>query len=242
MFGFGYGFDSSIIVLIPAIIFTIWAQAKVNGTFRRYSGIRNSRGITGAQAARVVLDSNGLQNVEIRHISGNLTDHYNPANRTLNLSDSVCNSDSIAAVGVACHEAGHAIQHARHYVPLVIRNSIVPVVNIASGLSWILIIAGIVLTAGYQSAGGSGTGLGNFLFNIGVIAFVAVVFFHLITLPVEFNASSRAIKLIREYQLVDGDEINGAKRVLRAAAMTYVAALASAVASLIRILLIRGRN
>ncbi len=242
MFGLGYGFDTSIIVLIPAIIFTIWAQAKVNGTFRRYSGIRNSRGITGAQAARVVLDSNGLQNVEIRHISGNLTDHYNPANRTLNLSDSVCNSDSIAAVGVACHEAGHAIQHSRHYVPLVVRNSIVPVVNIASGLSWILIIAGIALTAGYQGAGGSGTGLGNFLFNIGVIAFVAVVFFHLITLPVEFNASNRAIKLIREYQLVDGDEINGARRVLRAAAMTYVAALASAVANLIRILLIRGRN
>ena len=242
MFGLGYGFDTSILVLIPAIIFTMWAQARVTGTFRRYSQIANSRGLTGAQAARIVLDRNGLQNVEIRHISGNLTDNYNPGNRTLNLSDSVCNSASIGAVGVACHEAGHAIQHARHYAPLIIRNSIVPVVNIASGLSWILIIAGIALTAGIQGAGGTGTGIGSLLFNIGVIAFVAVIFFHLITLPVEFNASRRAIKLIREYQLVDGDELNGARRVLRAAAMTYVAALATAVANLIRVLLIRGRN
>ena len=231
MFGLGYGFDTSIIVLIPAIIFTIWAQAKVNGTFRRYSGIRNSRGITGAQAARVVLDSNGLQNVEIRHISGNLTDHYNPANRTLNLSDSVCNSDSIAAVGVACHEAGHAVQHAEGYVPNKIRSAIVPVANIGSKLSWIVLIIGMLLPVQF-----------NFVITIGIVLFSASVLFTLVTLPVEFNASSRALKTIQSTNMLNESEYTGAKKVLSAAAMTYVAAAATSIAQLLRLLLIFGNR
>ena len=238
MFYYGYGLDPTIIILIPAIIFAIAAQGMVNSAFNRYSNVRNSRGLTGSQAARRVLDNNGLSDVQIVPISGSLTDNYDPSDRVLNLSTNVYNVPSISAVSVACHEAGHAIQHSRGYVPLKIRNGIVPVVNFASKISWIMIFIGIILL--FQSSG-STSQIGSMLFDIGVIAFVAVIVFHLITLPVEFNASNRAIEQIEQLSLVAPEELPGAKKVLRAAAMTYVAALAMAVANLIRVLAIRDR-
>ena len=211
----------------------------VKSAFSRYSRVRNRSGLTGAEAARRVLDNNGLSDVEIVPISGSLTDNYDPRGRVLSLSTDVYNVDSVSAVSVACHEAGHAIQHARGYVPLKIRNGIVPVVNFASSISWILIFVGLFLL--FQQSGPTSQ-IGNLLFDIGVLAFVAVVAFHLITLPVELNASRRAIDQMESLALVAPEDLRGSRKVLRAAAMTYVAALAMAVANLLRILAIRGRN
>lgn len=223
----------SMIILIPAIIFTMYAQAKVNSNFRRYSNVRNSRNMTGAEAARRMLDANGLGSVQIEQVKGSLTDHYDPRKRVLRLSQSVYGVNSIAAVSVACHEAGHAVQHAESYKPLKVRNSIVPLVNFASSLTWPLVILGIILLA-------NGSYMGDLLFNIGVIAMLAVILFHTVTLPVEFNASSRALKQMDELGIIAEEENTGAKKVLRAAAMTYVAALATAIANLLRILAMRG--
>lgn len=229
-------YDTTIILLIPAMIFAMVAQGMVKKAFNRYSKVANSRNMTGAQAARQMLDANGLRDVEILQTKGSLTDNYNPRKRTLNLSQTVYGVNSISAVSVACHEAGHAIQHARHYAPLTIRNTIVPVVNIGSALTWPLVIVGILLLSS-----GSFTE-GNLIFNIGVFTFLGVILFHLITLPVEFNASRRAVDQMEELAIILPEEKGGAKKVLRAAAMTYVAALAVAVANLLRILAIRGRN
>ena len=223
----------SMIILIPAIIFTMYAQAKVNSNFRRYSNVRNLRNMTGAKAARRMLDANGLGRVQIEQVKGSLTDHYDPRKRVLRLSQSVYGVNSIAAVSVACHEAGHAVQHAESYKPLKVRNSIVPLVNFASSLTWPLVILGIILLA-------NGSYMGDLLFNIGVIAMLAVILFHTVTLPVEFNASSRALKQMDELGIIAEEENTGAKKVLRAAAMTYVAALATAIANLLRILAMRG--
>ena len=223
----------SMIILIPAIIFTMYAQSKVNSNFRRYSNIRNARNMTGAEAARRMLDANGLTNVQIEQIRGSLTDHYDPRKRVLRLSQSVYGVNSIAAVSVACHEAGHAVQHAESYKPLKIRNTIVPLVNFASGLTWPLVILGIILLA-------NGSYMGDLLFNIGVITMLAVILFHTVTLPVEFNASSRALKQMDELGIITEEENTGANKVLKAAAMTYVAALATAIANLLRILAMRG--
>ena len=223
----------SMIILIPAIIFTMYAQSKVNSNFRRYSNIRNARNMTGAEAARRMLDANGLTNVQIEQIRGSLTDHYDPRKRVLRLSQSVYGVNSIAAVSVACHEAGHAVQHAESYKPLKIRNSIVPLVNFASGLTWPLVILGIILLA-------NGSYMGDLLFNIGVITMLAVILFHTVTLPVEFNASSRALRQMDDLGIITEEENKGASKVLRAAAMTYVAALATAIANLLRILAMRG--
>ncbi len=239
MFYYGYGFDPTIVLLIPAMIFALVAQGMVKSAFSRYSRVRNRSGLTGAEAARRVLDNNGLSDVEIVPISGSLTDNYDPRGRVLSLSTDVYNVDSVSAVSVACHEAGHAIQHARGYVPLKIRNGIVPVVNFASSISWILIFVGLFLL--FQQSGPTSQ-IGNLLFDIGVLAFVAVVAFHLITLPVELNASRRAIDQMESLALVAPEDLRGSRKVLRAAAMTYVAALAMAVANLLRILAIRGRN
>jgi Zn-dependent membrane protease YugP len=239
MFYYGYGFDPTIVLLIPAMIFALAAQGMVKSAFSRYSRVRNRSGLTGAQAARRVLDNNGLADVEIVPISGSLTDNYDPRGRVLNLSTDVYNVDSVSAVSVACHEAGHAIQHARGYVPLKIRNGIVPAVNFASSISWILIIVGLFLL--FQQSGPTSQ-MGNLIFDIGVLTFVAVVVFHLITLPVEFNASRRAIDQMEALALVAPEDLRGSRKVLRAAAMTYVAALAMAVANLLRILAIRGRD
>lgn len=234
-----YYYDSTFLILIPAILFTMWAQGMVSRNFRRFSQVRNQKNLTGAEAARKMLDYNGLSGVGIRQISGSLTDHYDPRTRVLSLSQDVYGVASVAAVSVACHEAGHAIQHAKSYGPLKIRNAIVPIVNFASRFSWLLLITGILLlgVGDYQMVP-----FGNLLFNIGIIAFVAVIVFHLITLPVEFDASRRAINKMEELGLVAEDDIPGSKKVLRAAAMTYVAALAMAVANLLRILAIRGRR
>lgn len=233
------GYYTSMILLIPAIILSMVASARVQSAFNRFSQVADMRGLTGAQAARLMLDANGLNDVQINQVAGTLTDNYNPLNRTLNLSQGVCNVNSISAVSVACHEVGHALQHAFGYAPLKIRNNIVPVVSFASKVSWILIIVGIMLL----SAGGSQYGaIGDMVFNIGVLAFVAVVVFHLITLPVELDASNRAIEQMQTLNIVMPDEVDGAKKVLSAAALTYVAALAVAVANLLRVMSLRGRR
>lgn len=229
------GYSMSTLLFFVAVIFTMYAQSKVNSAFRRYSRVRNERGFTGAEAARRVLDANGLNDVAIEQVRGSLTDHYDPRKRVLRLSESVYGVQSIAAVSVACHEAGHAIQHAENYSPLSIRNSIFPVVNFASRFCWILIIMGLIFSA-------TNNYLGNMIFNIGVIFFVAVIAFHAITLPVEFNASSRAINQMEIQGVIVSEEKSGAKKVLSAAAMTYVASLAVAIANLLRILAMRGRD
>lgn len=232
-----YGmFDPTVILLVPAILFTMYAQGKVNHAYKKFARIPNRRRVTGAQAARRVLDANGLQNVRIEMIGGTLTDHYDPKGRVMRLSPQVYNDASIAAVSIAAHESGHAIQHGRGYAFLTFRNAIVPLVNLMSTLSWPLLLIGILVAA----AGRASTG--NLIFDLGVIFFAAVVLFHLVTLPVEFNASSRAIAQLQELGIIGADETRGAKKVLSAAAMTYVAALAAAVMNLIRLLLIRERD
>ncbi len=229
-------FDSTIILLIPAMIFAVYAQSKVKSAYRKFSGVRNMRGLTGAQAARMILDNNGLRDVRIEMIGGTLSDHYDPRGRVMRLSSRVYNEPSIASVSIAAHESGHAIQHAEVYVPLKIRNAIVPVVNVTSMLSWPLMIIGLVVANGGNSVSG------NLLMNLGILFFVGVVLFHAITLPVELNASNRAIKQMESLGIVYQDEKSGAKKVLAAAAMTYIAALATAVVNLIRLLILRERN
>ena len=229
-----YYYDWSYMLLLPAIIFTMYAQFKVQGNFKKYSNVRAMRGLTGAQAARRMLDAAGLHDVAIEPIRGSLTDHYDPRAQVLRLSQTVYGVNSVAAVSVACHEAGHAIQHAEEYTPLLMRNNIVPLVNFASQLSWPLIVFGIIL--------GASSGIGDMLFMIGVIAFLAVILFHAITLPVEFNASSRAMAQMESLGIIMDDEKRGARKVLSAAAMTYVASLAMAIMNLIRILALRNRD
>lgn len=221
--------DQTIIILIPALIFSLIAQLMVKGAFSKYSGVRNSRGYTGADAARAILDRNGLSYIRIEHINGELTDHYDPSANVIRLSDSVYNNDSVAAVGVAAHEAGHAVQYAEGYGPIRVRSAIIPITQFGSNLSTPLVIFGIIFSS-------------NVLITAGILLFCTVVLFQAITLPVEFNASGRALKVLREEHFLDDDEMKGAKSVLTAAALTYVAAMFSALASLARLLLIRNRN
>lgn len=229
-------FDQTFIILIPAMIFAFYAQAKVQSAYKTYASVRNRNGITGAQAARKILDSNGLTEVAIEIIPGKLSDHYDPRKKIMSLSQNVYNDASIASVSIAAHEAGHAIQDEKGYTALKIRNSIAPVISVASNLSWPLLIIGIIITsAGYYSGG-------NMLFNAGIFLFTGVVIFHAVTLPVEFNASKRAVEEMVSLGIIHEEERTSSKKVLSAAAMTYVAALAVAVANLIRILAIRGRN
>ena len=227
--------DPTYILIIIGVLLSLAASTKVKSTFGRYSQVRSLSGLTGAQTAERILRQAGIYDVGIARVSGDLTDHYDPRGRVLRLSETVCNVNSIAAVSVACHEAGHALQHAQNYVPLKIRNGIVPVVNLASNLCWPLAIIGIILL-------GNGSYIGDTLFNIAVIAMLAVILFHAVTLPVEFNASRRALQQMEELGIVDDMELPGAKKVLRAAAMTYVAALATAIANLLRLLAIRGNR
>lgn len=229
-------FDSTFIILIPAILFTIYAQSKVHGAYNKYARIGNRKGITGRQAARIILDANGLNHVPIEIVAGNLTDHYDPGNDVMKLSNDVYNGTSIASVSIAAHESGHAIQDGTSYGFLKFRSAIAPVVSLVSAASWPLLLIGLfIIWQGNITTG-------NFIFDLGIIFFVAVVVFHAVTLPVEFNASSRAINQLVELEIIDKTEVKGAKKVLSAAAMTYVAALATAVANLVRILLIRGRD
>ena len=231
-----YYMDWSWFILIPAIILTFWAQNKVQSTFRKYSQIRCARGLTGGEAARKMLSANGLDEVQIFGIQGVLTDHFDPRNNSVSLSEPVLGEKSISAIAVACHECGHAIQHAEGYALLKFRDNLVPVVNLTSRFSWPLAIIGLLLMTSYSYE------MGNMIFNIGVILFGLVVLFHLVTLPVELNASNRALKAMIELGIVDTEEQAGAKRVLGAAAMTYVAALATALANMLRLLAIRGRR
>ncbi|MBE6882131.1 MAG: zinc metallopeptidase [Oscillospiraceae bacterium] len=225
---FYYGFDIYYIILIlPALLFGLWAQSQVNSSFNKYSRVGTMRGMTGAQAAEYILNQNGIYDVEVRHISGNLTDNFNPKNKTINLSDSVYNSTSIAAVGVAAHEAGHAVQHAVNYKPIRIREMIIPVTQIGSWLYLPIILVGFIFSSQY-------------LVNLGILLFSTLAIFQLVTLPVEFNASNRAIATLEGSGILYGEEITGAKKVLRAAALTYVAALVSSLAQLLRLVLIFG--
>ena len=219
--------DWTMIVLLPAILLAVWAQNKVKSTFEQYSQVRSRRGITGREAARAILTSYGLGSMPIKPIAGQLTDHYDPQSRSLSLSEPVYDSTSIAAIGVAAHEVGHAVQHATGYKPLALRNSIVPVVNLTNMASWPLFLMGLI-------AGNSR------LMNIGILLFVGVVAFHLVTLPVELDASRRALKVLSSNGMMDGEEVTGARKVLGAAAMTYVAALVQSVLQLVRLLLLRN--
>ena len=227
--GFFYGFDWTYLVfIVPCIIITLICQVKVQSTFSKYSKIRNSRNITGAQAAEYVLRQNGVTGVRIEHVSGSMTDHFDPRTNVIRLSDTVYNSNSVAAVGVACHEAGHAVQHAVGYLPNKIRGIILPMAKIGSQLSWILILLGLIFTAK----------VGFVLLYIGIVLFSLSVLFTIATLPVEFNASKRALECIRESDLLYGDEYTGAKRTLQAAAMSYVASALTAIMQLLRLIVI----
>lgn len=234
-YGYYYGIDWTYVVLVlPCILFALIANANVNATFKKYSAQLSSRHITGAQAAARVLNANGVRGVRIEHISGNLTDHYDPKSNVIRLSDSVYAGTSTAAIGVACHEAGHAVQYAESYAPIRIRAAIIPITNFGSKLAMPLILLGIVCSF-----------LGEFstiLVYAGIAAFGLSFVFQLITLPVELNASRRALRAIDEGNLLSADELFGAKKTLRAAAMTYVAATATALAQLLRLIILYGNR
>lgn len=225
-----YYYDPTYMLIIISALISLFAQFLVNSRFSKYSRVRSRSGMTGAQAAERILQSQGIYDVAIQRVSGKLTDHYDPRNKTLNLSDAVYASTSVAAVGIAAHECGHAIQHARGYAPLSFRSALVPVANIGSQLSWLFIILGIFF-------GGSHT-----LIMIGILMFSAAVLFQLVTLPVEFNASGRALKLLSETGILQKDEVSDTRKVLSAAALTYVAAAATAVLQLLRLLRLFGGN
>lgn len=214
-----------VIALIPILILSMWAQFQVSGSFRRYNAVNNRRHITGAQAAEAVLRAHGVQGVSVRSVRGNLTDHYDPRDNTIYLSESVYNAPTIAAVSVAAHEAGHAVQYAESYGPVRLRSAIIPVTQLGSKFSFLLLFIGLFL---YSQT----------LFFAGILLFSLTAFFQLVTLPVEFNASRRAIATIEGEMLLDNEEITGAKSVLRAAALTYVAALLMSLVQLLRFVLI----
>ncbi|NFL85964.1 zinc metallopeptidase [Clostridium botulinum] len=222
-------FDPTMIILVPAIIIAFWAQTKVNSAYSKYSKVSTMNGYTGEQVARMMLDEAGLYDIRIELVNTKLGDHYDPSNRVLRLSPEVYRGQTISAAGIAAHEVGHAIQHKEAYKPLIIRNSIVPAVNISSNFSWILFFAGILM--GLKS-----------LITLGIILFSAAVIFQLITLPVEFNASSRALNILKSRNILYGDEVKGAAKVLDAAAMTYVAAALMAISQLIRLIAISDRD
>ena len=228
LFGWFY-FDWTILLVIPALILSVWAQIKVNTTFNRFSKYPTKKGITGAQAARRVLDENGLQHVKIEHVRGHLTDHYDPRSNVIRLSESVYFSSSAASIGVACHEAGHAVQYAKHYFPIKVRSAVIPVTKFGSVLAIPIFIIGLFLAA-------------DALLLAGILLYSAVAFFQLVTLPVEFNASNRALRAIEHSQMLDRNEYEASRKVLSAAAMTYVAALASSLLTLLRLVILAGRR
>lgn len=223
-------YDPTYIILLPAIILTMYAQFKVNSTTNKYFRVRTQRGYTGEQTAREILNANGIYDVRIEMTGGTLSDHYDPRSRVLRLSQDVYRGTSITSVAVAAHECGHAIQHARGYAPLIIRGAIVPAVNFASNASWVLIMLGLFMSSF------------NFLLKIGILLFAATVVFQLVTLPVEFNASSRALAQIENLGIVSHEERRQSKKVLTAAALTYVAAAATAVLQLLRLITIANRR
>lgn len=232
-YGYYYGFDWTYIVLVlPCLILSLWASSSVKSTFNRYSTQYSARRITGADAAQRVLRNHGVHNVRIERVAGNLTDHFDPKTNVIRLSDSVFDSTSTAAIGVACHEAGHAVQYATNYAPIKLRAAIIPITNFGSKIAMPLILLGIVLSF-----------LGNFsliLVYLGIACFSLSLIFQLITLPVEFNASRRAVRAISDAGILTQQELNGAKKTLKAAAMTYVAATAVSLAQLLRLIVLFG--
>ena len=219
-----YGFDYTYLVFVlPALLIALVAQIKVKTTFRKYAKVMNARGLSGAEVAAKILSSNGVLDVAVQRVSGNLTDHFDPTARVIRLSQSVYDSHSVAAVGVAAHEAGHALQYAEDYFPIRLRAAIIPITKVGSALSWPLIILGLVFRFG-------------FLVNLGIILFSAVTLFQLVTLPVEFNASRRALNILQQQGILAPEELGGARKVLTAAAMTYVAALLVSVMQLLRLI------
>ncbi|QEK11998.1 zinc metallopeptidase [Crassaminicella thermophila] len=224
-----YGFGPGMIFLIPAIILAMYAQMKVKTTFNRYLNIRNMRGYTGAQVARMILDRNGLYDVSVEYTGGFLSDYYDPRSKVVRLSPQVYNGNSIASISVAAHEVGHAIQHGYGYVPLILRNTIAPIASFGSQAVWVLVFLGFLL------------GIGS-LIDIGILFYLAAVIFQIITLPVEFNASSRAIMQLEMNGIITSEEIIYSKKVLNAAALTYVAAMAVSIAQLLRLILLRNRR
>ena len=225
--GMGWGFDGTYVLIILAFLISALVSAKMNATFSKYSKVRSYCGMTGAQAAQRILSSAGIYDVRIEHVSGKLTDHYDPSNKVLRLSDAVYGNTSIAAIGVAAHECGHAVQHARNYVPLSVRSAIVPVANFGSQLSWPLFLAGLIFSF-------------RPLLMIGILLFCAALLFQIVTLPVEVNASARALRMLDETGIMGRQEIRGTKKVLRAAAMTYVAAVIGSLLQLLRLLILSG--
>ena len=230
-YGYGYGMDPMYFLVILAFIFSMVAQTKVSTTFNKYSRVRNRAGFTGAQVATQMLQNAGIYDVSVQRVAGNLTDHYDPRTKTLRLSQSVYDSTSVAALGVAAHETGHAIQHDVGYAPLALRSFFVPLANFGSRLAFPLIVIGFIVAGG-----------GSTLVTLGILFFSLSVAFTVITLPVEFNASHRAIDLLVADGFLSSDEIGGAKKVLSAAAMTYVAAAFAAVVQLLRLIAIFGRR
>ena len=228
LFGFFY-YDWTILIVLPALIFTIWAQISVNSRFNKYSQVRTSRGLTGAEAARRILDENGLSHVRIERVRGSMTDHYDPRDNVIRLSETVHDVASVAAVGVAAHEAGHAVQYARHYGPIKLRASILPVTRIGSMMAMPIFIIGLFFAM-------------EPLLLMGILLYSAVTLFQLLTLPVEFNASARALATLEHSHMMFGDELAGARKVLSAAAMTYVAALATSLLTLLRLLALANRR
>ena len=230
-----YGFDwTYLVIVLPCLVLSMWASSTVHSTFKKYADVLSCRRITGADAAQRVLSANGVHGVRVERVSGNLTDHYDPRTNVIRLSDSVYNSTSVAAIGVACHEACHAVQYAQNYGPIKLRAAIIPVTNIGSKLAMPLILLGIVL--GF---------LGNFsyvLVDLGIACFSLSLIFQLITLPVEFNASRRAMQAIESGNILTEQEQQGAKKTLKAAAMTYVAATAVALAQLVRLIVLFGNR
>lgn len=229
-YGFYYGLDWTYFLVIIGAIFSIAASAKVNSTFNKYKRIRSTSGMTGAEAAERILHQNGIYDVGIEHIGGNLTDHYDPRSKILRLSDATYSSTSVAAIGVAAHECGHAIQHKEEYGPLKLRTAIVPAANIGSRLGIPIILLGILLGGNYL------------LVQIGIWVFSLAVLFQIVTLPVEFNASKRALAMVEQYGILGSNEVEHTKKVLSAAAMTYVAAAAASILQLLRLVLLFGRR
>jgi len=223
-----FHFDVYYLVLVlPALLLALWAQFKVNATYKKFSRVHSSRGYTGQQVARMILDQNGLYHVRVEGISGNLTDHYDPRSNVVRLSQGVYNASSVAAIGIAAHECGHAVQHAEKYAPLQLRSAVIPVTNIGSKLAIPLLLVGVIFN--YTP-----------LIWVGILGYSLVALFQLITLPVEFNASSRALRTIEGNYILLDNENKGAKKVLTAAALTYVAALAASLAQLLRLMLLFG--
>ena len=226
LFGWFY-YDWTVLIVLPALIISVWAQIKVSTTYNRCSRISTRSGLTGAAAARKILDAHGLYDVQIEHVQGHLTDHYDPTANVIRLSDSVYDAPTAAAVGVAAHEAGHAVQYAENYFPIRVRSAIIPVTRFGSMLSIPIFMIGLIFAS-------------DLLLLLGIVLYAAVAFFQLVTLPVEFNASARAIRVLRESSMLDEEELKAPRQVLTAAALTYVAALLTSLLTLLRLLVLAG--